>query len=193
MAWIKGQYMTAINHGARTSSLQRVTAALLVISAVLFVIGVALERAGPAADIHTEVPPVATQVTGTTVENGNEGGEAHPQATNSAPVTETQGETTLGFNLENPWLVAAFALVSLVLAAAVLRFGWPALLLAVLFGAGTAVLDLQEVLTQLGRSNSLIAGVAVLVAVTHVAVAVLAILAWSGLRATPTSPLAHPN
>ena len=185
--------MTADNHRVGTSSLQRVTAALLVISAVLFVIGIGLEHASLAGDIHTEAPPVATQVTGTPVENGNESGEVHPQATGSAPTSEAQGETTLGFNLENPWLVAGFALVSLVLAAGVLRFGWPALLLTFIFGAGTAVLDVQVVLTQLGRGSSLIAGVAVLVAVTHVAVAVLAILTWASLRATPTSPLAHPN
>jgi len=183
--------MTSVPHRALPSNLQRLTAALLVISAVLFVIGIALERASPAGDIHTEAPPVATQVTGTSVGNGNESGEVHPQATGSAPSPEVQGETTLGFNLENPWLVAAFALASLVMAAAVLRFSWPALLLTFIFGAGTAVLDLQEVLTQLGRSNSLIAGVAVLVALAHVAVAVLAILAWSGLRAVPTDPLAQ--
>lgn len=183
--------MTAIKHRARTSSLQRVTAALLVISAVLFVIGIGLERASPAGDVHTEAPPVATQTTATHVENGNESAETQPQATGSAPTTEAQGETTFGFNLENPWLVAAFALVSLALAAAVLRSGWPPLLLAVLFGAGTAVLDGQEVLTQLGRGNSLIAGVAVLVAVAHVAVAVVAVIAWAALRANPTGPLAH--
>ena len=55
--------------------------------------------------------------------------------------------------------------------------------LAFLFGAGAAVLDLQEVLTQLGRGNSLVAGVAGLVAVAHVAVAVLTVVAWAALRA----------
>jgi hypothetical protein len=188
---MKGSTMTAITHRGGPSNLQRLTAALLVISAVLFVIGIALERASPAGDVHTEAPPVATTVTGTTVEYGNESGEAHPQATGSAPGPEAQGETTFGFNLENPWLVGAFALTSLALAAAVLRLGWPALLLAFLFGAGTAVLDLQEVLTQAGRSNLLIGGVAGLVALAHLAVAVLAIIAWAGLRAEPTGSLAQ--
>ena len=40
--------------------------------------------------------------------------------------------------------VIGIALASLALAAALLRFGWPALLLAFLFGAGAAVLDLQK-------------------------------------------------
>ena len=185
--------MTAINRRVRTSNLQRLTAALLIISAVLFVIGIALERASPAGDVHTDAPPVATQGTATHVENGNESGETQPQATGSAPSSEAQTETTLGFNLENPWLVGAFALVSLALAAAVLRMGWPVLMLAFLFGAGTAVLDTQEVLTQLGRGNTLVAVVAVLVAVAHVAVAVMAVVAWAGLRAMPTSPSANPN
>ena len=96
--------MSAITRRAKTSNLQRLTAALLVVSAVLFVIGIVFERAGPAGDVHTEAPPVATQVTGTPVENGNESGEAHPQATGSAPSPEAQGEATFGFNLENPWL-----------------------------------------------------------------------------------------
>ena len=185
--------MTAIKSSVSTSDLQRLTAALLVISAVLFVIGIALERASPAGDVHGEAPPVATQGTATHVENGNESEETQPQATGSAPRSEAQSETTLGFNLENPWLVSAFALVSLALAAAVLRLSWPALVLAALFGAGAAVLDIQEVLTQLGRSNSLVAGVAVLVAVAHVAVAVVAVIAWAGLRAAPREPLTHPN
>jgi hypothetical protein len=181
--------MTAITQRGRTSNLQRLTAALLALSAVLFVVGIVLERAGPAGDVHTEAPPSATQTTSTHVENGNEAGETQIQPTGSAPSPEPQGETTLGFNLENPWLVGAFALASLALAAALLRFSWPALLLAFLFGAGAAMLDLQEVLTQLGRGNSLVAGVAGLVAVAHVAVAVLAILAWAGLRAaSPPSP-----
>ena len=175
--------MTAITQRGKTSNLQRLMAALLALSAVLFVVGILLERAGPAGDVHTEAPPVATLAAGAHVENGNEAGETQIQPTGSAPNPEPQGETTLGFNLENPWLVSAFALASLALAAALLRFGWPALLLAFLFGAGAAVLDLQEMLTQLGRGNSLVAGVAGLVAVAHLAVAVLAILAWAGLRA----------
>jgi hypothetical protein len=42
-----------------------------------------------------------------------------------------------------------------------------------------------------GRIYFLVASVAVLVAVAHVAVAIVAVIAWAGLRATPTSPLAH--
>ena len=177
--------MTTSSRRVGALNWQRLTAALLVISAVLFVVGIVLERAGPAGDSHTEVPPAATQVTVTAIENGNEGDEVHPQATGSAPISEAQGETTLGFNLENPWLVGGFALVSVALAAAVLRLGRPALILAVLFGAGAAVLDFQEVLTQLGRGNALVAGVAALVAVTHVAVTVAAVIAWAGPSAAP--------
>jgi hypothetical protein len=188
--------MNAISQRAGPSNLQRLMAALLVISAVLFAIGIALERASPAGDTlqrDTEAPPVATQAAVTQVENGNESGETQPQATSNTPGSEAQAETTLGFNLENPWLVGAFALASSALAAALLRFGWPALLLALLFGAGTAVLDLQEVLTQLGRSNTLVAGIAVLVAGAHVAVAVLAVVAWASLRAAPTGPMTQPS
>jgi hypothetical protein len=157
----------------------------------LFVIGIALERAGPSGDVHTSAPPAATAAAATPAETGNESAETHPQATGSAPATGAQGEAAFGYNLENPWLVGAFALVSLALAAALLRFGWPALLLAFVFGAGAAVLDLREVLTQLGRGNLLVASVAGLVAAAHVAVAVLAIVAWARLRAAPAGPLAQ--
>jgi hypothetical protein len=54
-------------------------------------------------------------------------------------------------------------MASLALAAAVLRFGWPALLLEFLFGAGPSMRDLQEVLTQFNRGNLLVANVAGLV------------------------------
>ena len=181
--------MNAITSRAGTSSLQRLMAALLVVSAVVFVIGILLERSGPAAEVQTLAPPLATLVTGSPAENGNESAEANPQATGSAPQPEIQGETSFGLNLENPWLVAAFALASVALAAALLRFGWPALLLAFLLGAGAAVLDLQEVLTQLGRGNLLVAGLAGLVAAAHLAVAFLAIVAWARLRAAPAGPL----
>ena len=185
--------MTAMSPPGATSNWQRLTATLLVISAVLFVIGIVLERAGPAGETHTDELPVATQVTGTHVETGTESGEAQPQATTSAPAPETQRETALGLNLENPWLVGGFALASLALAAALLRFGWPALLLAILFGASAALFDLQEVLTQLGRGHGLLAGVAGLVAVAHVAVVALAGVAWARLRAAPTGRLAQPR
>src|SRR5438045_3911886 len=96
--WLRSRDPTfmrpAITHPAGTSSLQRLMAALLVISAVLFVIGIALERAGPGDEDHSEAPPRATQVTGTAVESGNESQEAQPQATSGAPNPETQGETT---------------------------------------------------------------------------------------------------
>ncbi len=174
---------------ARISRWQRLTAALLALSAVLFVIGALLERTSLAGEPHTDEPPAATQVTGTHVETGNEAAEAPTTTASSAPAPETQSETTLGFNLENPWLVGGFALASLVLAAALLRFGWPALLLAIVVGAGAALFDVQEVLTQLGRGQLPLAGLAALVAVTHLAVAVLASLAWANGRSAPTGRL----
>jgi hypothetical protein len=87
IAQTKGHCLTAITHRAGTSNLQRPTAALLAISAVLFVAGIVLERAGPCGDIHTDEPPVATQAMGTHVEGGNESAETQPQATGSAPTS----------------------------------------------------------------------------------------------------------
>ena len=180
--------MRAISPTGAIAPWQRLTAALLVLSAVLFVLGAALERAGSAGETHTDELPLATQAASTPVENGNENSEAPPQATGSAPAPEAAAETALGFNLENPWLVGGFALASLALAAVVWRFGGPALLLAILLGAGAALFDVREVLTQLGRGQLPLAGLAALVAVAHAAVAVLASLAWAR-RAAPANRL----
>lgn len=92
-----------------------------------------------------------------------------------------QSETLFGLNLENPWIVWGFVGVSLLLAVAVLRFGKPALLLAILLAGAAALLDGREVIFQFGRANTLIASLALLTALTHAAAAILAFMAWRAL------------
>ncbi len=146
--------------------LARLTAAFLVLSTLLFVSGIWLEQAGE---------------TGETAEGANEAGEGQAETDGQHDAGESeqeQSETFLGINFENPLSVWGFAGVSLLLAAAVLRFGRPALLLTLLVTSAATLLDVREVLVQLGRANALIASLAVFVALTHGVAAVLALMAW---------------
>ncbi|QND64621.1 hypothetical protein HB777_12405 [Mesorhizobium loti] len=93
-------------------------------------------------------------------------------------------QTILGINLESSWLTWGFVGVSILLAAAVMRFGAVAplgnatLLLAILLAGVAAILDGREVFLQLARFNASVAGLASLTALAHAAVVILAVLAW---------------
>ena len=166
------------------TTLARWTAALLVISAVIFALAIQLERSGesretPTASEHSE----AGETAGAPNEAGEAGEENEQTKGPHTEATETgeggkQAELIFGVNLENPLLVWGFVGISILLAVAVLRFGRPALLLALLLAGGAALLDVREVFFQFGRANVLIASLAVLVALTHAAAAILAFMAW---------------
>lgn len=159
--------------------LARWTAAMLAISTVFFALAVLVERSGEAG----EAPAASEQL------EAGESGEANEQAEGShaEAAEEAEGgeesETILGINLENPWIVWGFVGVSLLLAAAVLRFGKPALFLTILLASAAALLDAREVFFQFGRANMLIAVLAFLTALAHAAAAILALKAWRVLGA----------
>ena len=193
------------------TALARWTAALLVLSAILFVAAIALERRGeshetPNAIAKSEagenpghVAPAqggAKQAEGNSerAESANseareaaehaEAGEsaehaegAHAQSGEGADHSE---ERLFGVDLESPWLLWGFVGASLVLALAVLRLWTPALLLAILLAGVAALLDVREVSMQFHRANNLIAGLALLIALLHVAAALTALLALRG-------------
>jgi len=81
--------------------------------------------------------------------------------------------------LENPWFVASFVLGWLVLAAALIRFGRITLPVVFLVAVLAFVLDVGEVMRQISEAKSTVATFAVLVAVAHMALAVLALLVLS--------------
>src|SRR4030095_4209463 len=115
------------------------------------------------------------------------GEEAHAdEATTPHDEANEASETMLGINPEATGTVAAAVVVSVVLAAALWFWGTPAVLIvaavvAVLFAA----LDLREVAHQLSEARSGLAAVALLAAVLHGSVAVIAVLALS--RGTPST------
>ncbi|MFA6031320.1 MAG: hypothetical protein WC889_00240 [Myxococcota bacterium] len=187
--------------------LVRWTSAMLAISALLFAAAVLMEGSGhhePArAAAHDEAAKAGEQAAGghdEAAENSNvkQGGDSAEvgETSSRAEASETGSraeagdavgrpkEAILGIDLENPWLAWGFVGVSILLAAAVMRFGAvvrlgnATFLLAVLLAGVAAILDGREVILQLTRANASVAGLAALTALAHAAVVILAVLAW---------------
>ena len=165
-------------------------ATLLVASALLFVVGILIERGtGSARTPHVEAtsPPGATS-TSTKVEAsgeaGGEAGESHaPEASPPASTavgeagegaahTDTSSkEAILGIDPEAPGLVALAIILSLLAAFLVWRDGRRLVLAgAILVALGFAALDLLEVSHQVREGTALLALIAGLVTVGHLLV-----------------------
>ncbi len=147
---------------------------LIVLSTGLFVTGVVIERSG--GGTSAAISSTAGQVPSTTQDP--DGGHESTSSSPSSPKVQAAPakETVFGLDLENPWFVAAFTLGWLVLAAALIRFGRITLPVVLLVVVVAMVLDVGEVMRQIGEAKSLVAAFAVLVAVAHLALAVLALL-----------------
>jgi hypothetical protein len=158
------------------SSLRAWLAGLLVLAAALFAVGIYLERGvGTPSGAAAGPAEPSAHVEG----NGGEGGEAAPSAVpaeTGETATEHAAESwPLGIDLEAPLLVGGAIVVSLTLAFAVVRSASPVVPIAVVgFSALFAVLDLLELAHQLGASRTGLAALAVLLAVLHVAAALMA-------------------
>lgn len=159
---------------------RRWTAALLVISALLFGAAVLAEGGESAEATHSEAAERAEEAPELAAESpqSDEAGEESRPGNEAAELDVEIDETLFGVDLENPLIVWGFVIASLALAAAVLANVRYALILALVLGVAAALLDGREVLLQLAESNPGIAGLAAAAAVAHAAVAVLALLAW---------------
>jgi Flp pilus assembly protein TadB len=136
---------------------RRVIAALLVATAVLFAVGVAVERRDDQHPKSAEHP-----------EAEHAGEEAHNEA------NEHDESRVLGVDTESAPVVAVAVGVSIALAALVWFSDSPAVLANILIvGTVFAVFDVAEVLHQLNRSQTGLALTAGLVAVGHAAIAAL--------------------
>jgi hypothetical protein len=165
--------------------LRAAMATLLVASALLFVVGIFIERGtGSAATPRGEaaIPPATASVaphvegSGESGENGGEAGESH---TPGASATESGGEATghtetgsgeaiFGIDPETPGLVAFAVIVSLLVAFLVWRDGRrPVIAGAVVLALGFAALDLLEVSHQAREGTALLVVIAALVAIGH--------------------------
>jgi hypothetical protein len=189
---------------------RRLAAALFVVSAALFVIGVQAEG-DTQSDVNTEVIGDATTTTEAHVDEGGESGtaseahtdEASGEANEAHTETATGGvETTgesdhhdetsekvLGVNAESNGIVAVVVAITLIAAAVHWltkdrRIALAAAALAALF----AVFDVAEVAHQLDRSDTGLAVLAGTVAAGHVGAALLAMLPVAANR--PPAPAA---
>lgn len=149
---------------------------LIVVGTALFVTGVIIEHSGGGT-------PAAASTTQGQTSTGSldaDGGHESTSSAQKSPMVQTHeglpNETVFGLDLENPWLVTAFVLIWLVFITALVRFGRIALPAVLLIAVVATVLDAGEVVRQIGEAKSLLASMAVLVTVSHVALAVLALL-----------------
>src|SRR5262249_22659906 len=108
-----------------------------------------------------------------TGESSGESGEA----VTSETTLDAADATVLGINLENPWLVGATSLIWVLLAGAILRFGYRVLPLIMVGAVVMVVFDIIEIITQINKANTTIAIFATAVAITHIGVGILSLLA----------------
>lgn len=165
--------------------------ALMVISTILFAIGIKLERTGEAGEapgVHTEAQGEhqegsVTEAPHTASSEGGEASEGHTEtsviaATNvpaaTSAIVDSHSETILGINIENPAFVIVAIVVWLALTLGLWQLGTRVLIPVIIVAIGTALFDAVEIITQINRSNTGIALLAALITVLHLAVAALA-------------------
>ena len=155
---------------------------LLIAGAALFAVGVAAER--NAANNHPETGTEtahAEQPATETTEHDEQASDAEastaeqPPAAEAARHPESSTETVLGLNLESTGLVIVAAIASLALALLTWRLNLrPLLLAAVAFAAVFTAFDIAELVHQIKESRTGIAALAAVIALLHVAAALVA-------------------
>lgn len=162
---------------------------LIVVGTVLFVTGVIIERSGGGTPAAVSTAQGQTSSTSKDADGGHESTSSTPRTPTAQTHEGVPSETVFGLDLENPWFVTAFVLIWVVFIAALVRFGRIALPAVVLVAVVATVLDGGEVVRQVGEAKSLLATMAVLVTVSHVALAVLALLVLlQGMRPSALQP-----
>lgn len=147
--------------------------ALMAVSTVLFVVGVAVERRGEAAEGAAAHQELSGEGEGVHEEGAHEEAGSHEEAGGAGQHRE---ESILGLNPDATWVMTAVVVGWTVLAAALLLLGPRVLLLVTLAAAASTALDVLEVLRQLALTDTTVAILATLVALSHAVIAVLAVL-----------------
>jgi uncharacterized membrane protein len=176
------------------SHLRIVLVALLIVSAVLFAVGVTVERSQPSHPAAAEAAERSTGGQGghEALENAAESateegpGEAGSEASeaphagegnpDSSSRSESESETVPGLNPDSTVLVVAAVVASLVLAGAVWHFPGRRMLLLVVAVAALSfgAFDIAEAVHQSSEGRAGLVALAALVAALHVAAAVVA-------------------
>jgi hypothetical protein len=149
---------------------------LLITSAGLFVVGVAVERSVEQGEHRSEAGAEGSR------ESGEEGESEHKDD------GATEGsERLFGIEVESPALVALAVALSVALGLTVLRpWRWP-LFGAVIFGLLFLIADVREVVHQVRESRPGIVLLATVLGILHLAVAGVA---WAALTRERTSATA---
>ena len=165
-----------LHHTCSRSKLLLITA-LLALSTVLFAVGVAAERGWGSGGTTT----VSHQEVGASQE-ASEGGEAHTEVRENAESSEAPSHTEAaeptfaGIDLESPWLVAAVVLLTVLLIAALWRFGYPVLFVVLIVAALATLADAREIIVQVAQARYSVAALATGVAVAHLATVIVTLV-----------------
>ena len=196
---------SVLRTGSPLKAMRLLIAGLIVVSTLLFIAGVAIERGresgatatAPQESQEVKATPTTSSASGAVSGEGSEGQEkqeasrtATPQVSGEASETHKEGasettatkethssEAVFGLDIENPWILAAYVVGWLALLAGLFIFGRIGFALVIAAAGVALVFDIAEVMRQAGMSDTLVAAIAVLVAVCHAAIVALAILA----------------
>jgi hypothetical protein len=177
-------------------------AGLMLLSTLLFVAGIALERSSSGSrDTHASVSQLApTVAVGEVAPEGSAAREAQEGQPAAAPAAPESAEGTaaheqaeqnrvFGIDVESPGVIAGVLLGTLLLIAALFVFGYRVLPLVFIVALVATVLDVREVVYQLGQANYGVALLAIGVALSRMATVVVSGRAWRAGR-RPFSPVA---
>ena len=146
---------------------------------------------GGATGAHSEGTSSTPATPPSSTDQGTEGSSAQAE---QAEATHREAETVMGIDIENPLVITAIVIGWLALVAGLFLLGRggfvPVLLLIALAAVVAFVFDLGEVSLQLGRGDTGLVMLAVLVALTHAAVALLVLLALRQARRPAASGVA---
>jgi hypothetical protein len=177
-------------------------AGLMLLSTLLFVAGIALERSSSgSSDTHTSVSQLApTVAVGAAAPEGSAAREAQEGQPAAAPAAPGSAEGTaaheageqnqvFGIDVESPWVIASVVLLTVLLIAALFLFGYRVLPLVFIVALVATIFDVREVVYQLGQARYAIAFLAIGVALSRLATVVVSGRAWRAGR-RPFSPVA---
>jgi hypothetical protein len=174
-------------------ALSRVTTyllgALMVVSTVLFVVGVALERSSSGSgETHAPAAQLAPAATAAAPEGSaaREAQEQQPAAATTAPEgaegtaahEAAEQNQVFGIDVESPWVIGSVVLLTVLLIIALFLFGERILPLVVLVALVVTVFDMREIGYQLGQGRYLIAALAIGVVISRIVTAAVAWRAW---------------
>lgn len=169
-------------------------AALMVLSTVLFIAGVLVERSSASRSALAPVPQSAATAApeGSKAREDQERQPAaappHQSAEGTAAHEEAEQNRVFGIDVEAPWLIAGVVIVSLLLIAALFVIGYRVLLLVVLVSLIAALFDGRELAYQLGQVHYGIAVLALAIVASRLATVVLEWLALREGRADTRAP-----